>query len=137
MAYALVAALLWVMLRPLFTHAPRPKSEPLRVRVAQLAAGQSQGIEWQRRRILLVRPGEAPAYLAVLDYDPLYGCPLLWVAAGDNAPPIQPWPGGFRAICRDHWYNSDGKALSDGVGDLTQVPFSVESAETLLFTDTR
>ena len=39
-------------------------------------------------------------------------CPLEWLAPGHRLPPVQPWPGGFREICRNHWFDAAGRSLS-------------------------
>lgn len=138
MLFALLAAVALTMARAFLPKAEHHPAAPLRVNLEQLPPGGSQGIEWpeRRQRLLVVRPGEERRYLAIFDYDPLYGCPLLWVAAGDSRAPRQPWSGGLRALCTEHWFDPQGRALSDGVADLRPVPFTLEPPATLLFTTT-
>lgn len=137
MLLVLLFALLLVMSRAFLPKGEAPAREPLRVKIGALEPGMSQGVEWQRQRLLVVRPSTEAHYLAVLDYDPLYGCPLLWVAPGEPTAPLSPWPGGFRAICTEHWYTAQGKALNSEVADLTPVPFTLDAPDTLLFTEIR
>lgn len=138
MLFALLAALALTMARAFLPKGEHHPAAPLRVDVAQLPPGGSQGVEWQarRQRLLVVRPGKERRYLAFFDYDPLYGCPLRWVPSGDSRAPRQPWPGGLRAICTEHWFDAQGRALSDGVADLRRVPFTLEPPAILLFTTT-
>jgi ubiquinol-cytochrome c reductase iron-sulfur subunit len=41
------------------------------------------------------------------------GCPLTWIAAGNSAAPMQPWPGGFRDSCNGSWYDAAGRVFKD------------------------
>lgn len=130
MFFSMLAALGLVMLRPLLPEA-EPPPPPLRVNVAPLAVGAMQGLEWNRQRLLVVHPA-AGEYLVIADYDPLYGCPLVWVGADAPEAPHQPWPGGLRAICTAHWFDATGAALSAGVADLKPLPFVLEAPATLV-----
>lgn len=50
-----------------------------------------------------------PARLVLFDRGGDMNCPLEWVPAGSRQPPYQPWPGGFREICRNTWYDAAGR----------------------------
>jgi hypothetical protein len=128
----LLLGLIVMMSRAFLTGNKEAAVEPLRIRVGQLEAGASQGVEWRKRRWLVVRPSEAKNYIIVLDYDPLYGCPLLWTKPGDASAPQQPWHGGLRAICTDHWYDPQGHSLSPDIADLKLQPYQFEGNDTLV-----
>ncbi len=131
MFFIMLAALVLVMVRPLLTGSDTP-IQPLRVEIAALGVGNMQGIEWERRRLLIIRTTQEGNFLVIADYDPVYGCPLEWVAAGTPGAPRQPWPGGLRAICTAHWFDATGASLTDGVADLQRLPFALEPPDTLV-----
>lgn len=135
MFLALITALVLTMVSALLPD-DEPPPVPLRVDVSRLAVGGMQGLEWNRQRILVVHRDPGANYLVIADYDPLYGCPLSWVAAGNAEAPQQPWPGGLRAICTAHWYDSNGVSLTPGVTNLKQLPFNIEEPGTLVITAT-
>lgn len=127
----MLAVFAGVMVRPFLPEAGAPEP-PLRVNVAALAVGGMQGIEWNRQRLLIVHPAAGNHYMVIADYDPLYGCPLVWISAGATEAPRQPWHGGLRAICTEHWYDASGASLTDGVADLRPLPFVLEAPATLV-----
>lgn len=131
MFFIMLVALGLVMLRPLLPEA-EPPPPPLRVNVAPLAVGATQGVEWNHQRLLIVRIDEHPHFLVVADYDPFYGCPLEWVGPDANDVPHHPWPGGLRAICTAHWFDAAGRAITAGVVDLKQFTFVLDGPNTLV-----
>ncbi|HEY0721670.1 MAG TPA: hypothetical protein VGE50_10520 [Gammaproteobacteria bacterium] len=131
MFFLMLAALALVMVRPFLVGDETP-IQPLRVDVSVLDAGHMQGIEWNRQRLLIVRTAADGHFLVVTDYDPLYGCPLEWIAAGTLEAPRQPWPGGLRATCTAHWFDATGAALTEGVADLKRLPFLLDGNDTLV-----
>lgn len=131
MFLALAAALI-VAMASAFLPKAAPPPEPLRVNVAALGVGAVQGIEWNRQRLLVVHIAEGEHYLAISDYDPVYGCPMMWIPADSKEALFQPWPGGLRAICTDHWFDSNGTSLTEGVADLKLLPFTLEDSRTLV-----
>jgi hypothetical protein len=131
MFLALITALVVVMVRT-FLPEDAPPPEPLRVNVAPLGVGGMQGIEWNRQRLLIVHIAEGGHYLVISDYDPIYGCPMNWVPAGSTEAPVQPWPGGLRAICTEHWFDNTGVSLTQGVANLKRLPYTLTGAETLV-----
>lgn len=133
MFLALIAALVVVMTRAILPE-KAPPPEPLRVNVAPLGVGGVQGLEWNRQRLLIVHIAEGDNYLVISDYDPLYGCPLIWIPAGSSEAPNQAWPGGLRAVCIEHWFDSNGISLTEGVANLKLLPYTLADAETLVIT---
>jgi len=131
MILSMAVAIAMIMGRT-FLAKDEPPPEPLRVSIAQLEVGAVQGVEWNRRRLLIVHTAAGANYLVISDYDPLYGCPMRWVAAADSEAPFQPWPGGLRAICIDHWFDATGTSLTGGVADLKRIPFTLEEPGNLV-----
>lgn len=131
MFLTLIAALAGVMASA-FLPEEAPPPEPLRVNVARLGVGDVQGIEWNRQRLLIVHIAEGRHYLVVSDYDPIYGCPMNWIPPGNTAAPLQPWPGGLRAICTAHWFDSTGGSLTEGVANLKRITYTLAEPETLV-----
>ncbi len=133
MLLSMLIALAMVMSRE-FLPKGEPPPEPLRINVAQLEVGSVQGIEWNRRRLLAVHTAMGKNYLLIADYDPIYGCPMRWVPPDDKEAPIQPWPGGLRAICTEHWFDDTGTSLTKGVANLKRIPFTLETPDILVIT---
>ena len=131
MMLILLAAIVIIMGRA-FLPQGEPLPEPLRVNIAQLGVGGTQGIEWNHQRLLAVHTAQGEHYLVIADYDPIYGCPMRWVAPADKEAPFQPWPGGLRAICTDHWFDATGAALTEGVINLKRIPFTLERPDNLV-----
>lgn len=131
MFLAMIAALMVVMVRAILPESA-PPPEPLRVNVTPLGVGGVQGIEWDRQRLLIVHIAEGDHYMVISDYDPLYGCPMNWIPAGNTQAPVQPWPGGFRAICTEHWFDNAGVSLTQGVANLKRLPYTLSDAGTLV-----
>lgn len=130
MFFAMVVVLVVIMVRP-FLPASAPPPEPLRVNIGQLQVGGMQGIGWNRQRLLIVRSA-IDSYLVIADYDPIFGCPLQWIGPGAVEAPSQPWPGGLRAICTEHWFDSRGTSLTQGVADLRRFSYTQQDAKTLV-----
>ena len=63
-----------------------------------------------------------PARLVLFDRAGEMNCPLEWLPPGSRKPPIQPWPGGFREICRNGWYDAAGRAFAPSGGRAIAVP---------------
>lgn len=133
MFLAMIAALMVVMVRAILPESA-PPPEPLHVNVTPLGVGAVQGIEENRQRLLIVHIAAGGHYMVISDYDPLYGCPMNWIAAGNTEAPMQPWPGGFRAICTEHWFDNAGVSLTQGVANLKRLPYTLSDAGTLVIT---
>lgn len=131
MFLALGAALVAVLARA-FLPEDAPPPEPLRVDVAPLGVGGVQGIEWDRRRLLVIHTAPGNHFLVIADYDPLYGCPMSWIPPGSREAPRQPWPGGLRAVCTEHWFDEAGVSLTPGVADLKRLPYTLAGETVLL-----
>lgn len=63
-----------------------------------------------------------PARLVLFDRAGEMNCPLEWLPPGSRKPPIQPWPGGFREICRNGWYDAAGRPFVPAGGRAIAVP---------------
>ncbi|MFU8837481.1 MAG: hypothetical protein ACNA75_04190 [Thiohalomonadaceae bacterium] len=50
------------------------------------------------------------SHLVLFDRGGEMACPLEWLPPGHRLPPHQPWPGGFREICQNTWYDAAGRA---------------------------
>ena len=81
----------------------------LQVDLQTLSSAQPQRLEWIGGPLQLLRMGEQ-LYL-YRDRGGSLGCPLAWHPPGNHAPPMQPWPGGYRDQCTSTWYHFDGHAL--------------------------
>lgn len=133
MFFSMLIALVLVM-SSAFLPKKGPPPEPLRFNIARLEVNGAQGLEWNHRRLLVVHTSAGENYLVIADYDPIYGCPMRWVAPADKEAPFQPWPGGLRAVCTEHWFDAAGTSLTQGVTHLKKIPFTLEKPDNLLLT---
>ena len=61
------------------------------------------------------------SHLVLFDRGGEMACPLEWMPPGHRQPPYQPWPGGFREICQNTWYDAAGRAYN-GSGSARNIP---------------
>jgi Rieske Fe-S protein len=63
---------------------------------------------------LAVHRAKRASHLVLFDRGGEMACPLEWLPPDHRLPPHQPWPGGFREICQNTWYDAAGRAYGSG-----------------------